>query len=92
MKLPQMTTRKKTRRGTHEALRIPYPQTPESAHEWLRLRGITVKDFAHMHGLKRLNMTDVLLRRSKGNYGKAHRAAVALGIKPPVESNDEVAA
>ncbi|TAA26556.1 DNA-binding protein [Pseudoxanthomonas winnipegensis] len=65
----------------------PVPlRTPATARQWLRDQGITVVAFAKQHGLSRDAVTDVLRGTSKGNYGEAHQAAVALGIKPSPDS------
>jgi len=58
-------------------------RTPAQARRWLDERGITLTAFAREHGLSRYAVVDVLKGRSKGRYGHAYRAAVALGIKPP---------
>jgi len=58
-------------------------RTPAQARRWLDERGITLTAFAREHGLSRYAVNDVLKGRSKGRYGKAHAAAVALGMKPP---------
>jgi len=61
-------------------------RTPAQARRWLDERGITLTDFAREHGLSRYAVVDVLKGRSKGRYGQAYRAAVALGIRPPPKS------
>jgi len=62
-------------------------RTPAQARRWLDERGITLTAFAREHGLSRYAVVDVLKGRSKGRYGQAHRAAVALGIKPPPKTS-----
>lgn len=62
--------------------RPPYPQTPETAYLWLRAHGITVVSFAKLHGVGRVVITDLLRGRLAGNYGSAHKGAIALGLKP----------
>ena len=48
----------------------------------LRENGMTVRQLAAEHGLKRQDVADILYLRNKGIRGKAHEAAVALGLKP----------
>lgn len=64
------------------AIRVPFPQSPESAQAWLRARGVTVASIARAHGIDRAVLVDLLRNRAKGNYGTAHRAAIVLGLKP----------
>ncbi len=47
----------------------------------LRCRGQTVSGWARDNGFTPRLVFDVLDGRLKGNYGKAHRAAVMLGVK-----------
>ena len=49
---------------------------------YLREHGMTVRELAESKGLNRQDVADVLYLRNKGLRGKAHEAAVALGIKP----------
>ncbi|KAF1719789.1 DNA-binding protein [Pseudoxanthomonas wuyuanensis] len=56
-------------------------RTAEQARAWLRDNGISAAQFARDHNLSLDAVKEVLLGRSKANYGKAHLAAVALGIK-----------
>lgn len=65
-----------TRRTIRQELR-----TPEEARQWLRDNGITVTAFAEQNDLCRHAVNDALRGLGKGNFGKSHAAAVALGIK-----------
>jgi gp16 family phage-associated protein len=56
--------------------------TPHQAKERLRLKGITAAEFARREGLSAQAVYEVLNGRQPGRYGEAHRAAVALGLKP----------
>lgn len=56
-------------------------RTREEARQWLRDNGITVTAFAELHDLCRHAVNDALRGLGKGNFGKSHAAAVALGIK-----------
>ena len=58
--------------------------TPAEAKLWLQARGITVQAFAATHNLDAATCYQVLDGRKKGLRGKAHAAAVALGIKEDV--------
>lgn len=65
---------------------LPYPQTPASASVWFRTHGICKSRWARHFGLARFDVTDLLRPgKLKGNRGRAHRAAVALGLKPDPE-------
>ena len=70
-------------------LRVPYPQTAESAQSWLRARGITVSQLARVNGVKRDILKDLLRGVLRGNYGQAHKGAIVLGLKPDEPSDDE---
>jgi len=56
-------------------------RTPAQARQHLRDNGITVVEFARQNGLDRHAVNDALRGVGKGNFGKSHEAAVALGIK-----------
>ena len=74
-------------------LRVPFPQTPQSAAAWCKAQGITVAGLARANDLPRLVLVDLLRGRLAGNYGKAHRAAIVLGLKPePQHADLEMAA
>ncbi len=57
------------------------PLTPQEARNQLRRRGQTVSGWAVANSFTPRLIYDVLNGRLAGNYGKAHRAAVLLGIK-----------
>ena len=59
----------------------PDLRTPDEARQWLRDNGITVTAFAEHNDLCRHAVNDALRGMGKGNFGKSHAAAVALGIK-----------
>ncbi len=59
------------------------PRTAEQAVLWLRANGVTVSQFARANGLNRNAVQDLLRGRTQGNFGEAHSAAVALGMKAP---------
>lgn len=69
------------------AIRVPFPQTAESAQAWLRAHGVTVASIARAHGIDRAVLVDLLRNRAKGNYGSAHRAAIVLGLKAEPDQN-----
>lgn len=56
-------------------------RTAEEARQWLRTNGVSASQFARDNGLSLDAVKEVLNGRSKANFGKAHDAAVALGIK-----------
>lgn len=53
----------------------------KSARERLRREGVTVADWAKRNRFPLHAVRAVLYGRNKGNYGQAHRIAVALGVK-----------
>jgi gp16 family phage-associated protein len=55
--------------------------TPQEARAQLRRRGETISGWAVAHNFTPRLVYDVLNGRLAGNYGKAHRAAVLLGVK-----------
>jgi gp16 family phage-associated protein len=57
------------------------PKTPEEVRREFREAGISVAGWARAHGFDRMTVVDLLRGTRKGNYGEAHRAAVALGLK-----------
>lgn len=57
-------------------------RSPKQAKQWLRRQGKTVRAFCREHGLDEQAAYEVLSGRQTGHFGKAHQAAVALGIKP----------
>jgi gp16 family phage-associated protein len=74
--------------STRQIRRKPRPtplRTAEQAREWLRTNGVSASQFARDKGLSLDAVKEVLNGRSKANFGKAHAAAVALGMKPTPE-------
>ena len=71
--------------------RVPYPQTPATAHQWLVAHGVAVTELARQNQVPRSTLVDLLRGQNKGNYGQAHRGAIVLGLKPNPETT-EVAA
>lgn len=70
------------------ALPIPYPQTPQSAREYIRAHGLCVTHIGAGTGIDRCTFSDLLSGRSKGCWGNAHKAAVLLGLKQSPQNND----
>ncbi|NWA28523.1 DNA-binding protein [Pseudomonas gingeri] len=56
-------------------------RSPSEAKNWLRAQGISISEFARQHDLDSATTYQVLSGAKKGYRGKAHKAAVALGIK-----------
>lgn len=73
-------------------LPLPYPQTPESARALLHAHGVPHTELARHIGVDRMTITDLLKGKGKGNRGKCHRAAIALGLKPDPKSVLKLAA
>lgn len=53
----------------------------EQAKAKLRAKGITIKAWAEVNGFPLRSVRAVLSGHNKGNYGRAHEIAVALGMK-----------
>lgn len=68
-------------RSASIAPRVPYPQTPATAHAWIRAHGINLAEMARHHHVPRETLCDLLRGRQKGNRGLAHRGAILLGLK-----------
>lgn len=73
-------------------LRVPYPQTPETAHQWLAAHGVAVSDLARHNDVPRSTLVDLLRGKQKGRYGQAHVGAIVLGLKPDPETITRAAA
>ncbi|MCH7305451.1 DNA-binding protein [Acinetobacter gyllenbergii] len=57
-------------------------KTPEQVKKEFVDNGIPVSTWAETHGFTSQEVYKVLNGQSKGNYGRAHKIAVALGLKP----------
>lgn len=55
--------------------------TGETAKRKLREQGKTIKQWADEHGYPYVLVSRVIRGVQKGNYGKGHEVAVALGMK-----------
>jgi gp16 family phage-associated protein len=71
-----------------EVINMNRLRTPAQAKLWLQNHGISVQAFALAHDLDAATCYQVLDGRKKGLRGKAHQAAVALGIKPDLSNED----
>ena len=68
----------------HECTRMdtmPAPLTTEQARAELDRKGISLAEFCRRNDLNSNLVSDLLNGRKKGLRGKAHNAAVLLGIK-----------
>lgn len=65
---------------------MPALRTPAQAKAWLDQQGKSVQEFAREHGLDPATTYQVLAGTKKGRRGKAHAAAVQLGIKAGVST------
>lgn len=61
--------------------------TPEQVKAKLRAEGITITQWAEQHGYPRAAVYCVLNGVVKAAYGRAHRIAVDLGLKPTSNSD-----
>ncbi|ENX33918.1 BcepMu gp16 family phage-associated protein [Acinetobacter colistiniresistens] len=57
-------------------------KTPEQVKKEFVDNGIPVSTWAETNGFTSQEVYKVLNGQSKGNYGRAHKIAVALGLKP----------
>lgn len=57
------------------------PKSPEQVRADLDRKGQSIAEFARTNNLDQFTVYQVLGGRKKGLRGKAHRAAVALGMK-----------
>ena len=55
--------------------------SPAAAKRTLQMQGVTLSEFARMHGFKYRTVSEVIRGVNKGLYGEGHRVAVALGLK-----------
>jgi len=62
-------------------------KTQKEAADQFRKVGIAVSEWSRQHGFKAHQVRDVLRGKSKGNFGAAHKIAVALGIKNQCDSD-----
>lgn len=60
----------------------PRPRSPAQTRKWLEAHGINVSEWCRQHGFNRHTVADLLRGKRKGHRGEAHKAAVALGMKP----------
>jgi gp16 family phage-associated protein len=61
-------------------------RSPHEAKLWLQAQGISVAEFSRVNDLDAATTYQVLAGKKKGYRGKAHKAALALGIKAGVTS------
>jgi len=57
------------------------PKTVDQVKAEFKANGMTVTQWAKDNGFEPTSVSQVLNGFAKGNYGKAHDIAVALGIK-----------
>ena len=56
-------------------------RTPTEVRNWLDRHGVTIAEWARAHGFSPAVVSGLLLGRSRGRWGQAHDAAVALGLR-----------
>lgn len=67
-------------------------KTPEQVKADFTAKGITISQWARDHNYTPREVSLVLNGQVKGNYGKGHDIAVALGLKPAPDPEPERAA
>lgn len=60
----------------------PLFPNPAACHAWFRANGINVSQWCRERGISRQVVVDLLRGKRKGFRGEAHRAAIALRLKP----------
>lgn len=68
---------------------MPLLRTPTEARAWLLRHGVTISEWARCHGFKPSVVASLLAGRSQGNWGEAHEAAIALGLRSPPAPDEE---
>ena len=63
-------------------------RTVEETREWFEVTGQTVTQWARDNGFSASVVYALLSRRTLGRRGNAHRAAVALRLKPDISPFD----
>lgn len=65
-------------------------RTPEEARDWLERHGVPVSRWARAHGFEPRVVFALLSGRTRGRWGQAYEAAIALGLRPaPGESDPD---
>lgn len=64
-------------------------KTVEDVRGWLELHGVTASEWARAHGFAPGVVFSVLSGRTVGRRGAAYRVAMALGLKPAPDQQDE---
>lgn len=65
--------------------RPQYPMSPKQARAWFETHGICISAWCREQGLDRQVVVDLLYSRLRGHRGKAHHAAIRLGLKADPE-------
>jgi gp16 family phage-associated protein len=55
--------------------------TPQQAKDWFDRHGVSVSNWARLHGFSPSVVFSLLAGRCTGRRGQAHYAAIALGLK-----------
>lgn len=58
-------------------------RTPSEARQWLERHGVPVTAWARAHGFDPAVVFSLLSGRTRGRWGQAYEAAVALGLRSP---------
>ena len=67
---------------------MPALRTAAEARKWFEATGTTVASWARAHGFATATVYALLSGRTRGRHGDAHKAAIALQLKPPVTDVD----
>lgn len=63
-------------------------RTPAEVREWLERHGVPVSVWARTHGFEPSIVLALLSGRTRGRWGEAHRAAIALGLRRAPRANE----
>lgn len=64
----------------------PQPLTREQVSQWFYNHGIAISEWCRRHNIDRFVVADLLRGNRVGRRGKAHRAAILLGMKADPET------
>ena len=65
----------------HRSLLMAKTKTPQQVKDDFRAKGVKLKDWAKENNYPVAEVYKVLNGERKGHYGRAHKIAVALGLK-----------
>ncbi len=67
------------------------PTQVRRVRAWLSEHGISLSEWCRDNSVSRHTVNDLLRGKQHGYYGAAHRAAIALGLKPDPDHKEKTA-